>query len=81
MRRKPGRHNERRRTRGSAASLPVLPDRRLMEEHLTAVRRLVEGREFGSLDELNAYLQEALADGGGQRHRPRRGRRWSKPRR
>jgi tetratricopeptide (TPR) repeat protein len=33
---------------------------------LTAVRRLVEGREFGSLEDLNAYLQEALTDGGGQ---------------
>ena len=37
-----------------------------MEEHLTAVRRLVEGREFGSLEDLNAYLQAALADGDGQ---------------
>ena len=42
---------------GRAPELPT--DRRLMERELRAARKIVEGREFQSMDELNVFLQEA----------------------
>ena len=42
----------------------LLPDRRLLEQQMTAITRLLAEREFASLEEANAYLQETLASGG-----------------
>lgn len=39
-------------------------DRRLMERQLAAVERLLAEREFGSIEEANAFLQQALEGGG-----------------
>ena len=39
------------------------PDRRLMERDLRAVQKLVEGQDFASVDELNAYLRQLTAEG------------------
>ena len=39
------------------------PDRRLMERELTAMHRLVAEREWNSVDEINAFLQERLRGG------------------
>jgi hypothetical protein len=36
-----------------------------MEQQMTTIGRLLEGREFESLDDVNAYLHEALAKGAG----------------
>jgi hypothetical protein len=48
-----------------AAPPPLqMPDRRLMEQQMAAIGRLLEGHEFASLDEANAYLQEVLSRGG-----------------
>ena len=46
------------------ASAGPLPDRRLMEQQLAAVSRLLAERDFASLEEANAYLHEALSKGG-----------------
>jgi tetratricopeptide (TPR) repeat protein len=43
-----------------------LPDRRLMEQHLTAMSRLLAEHEFASIEEANAFLQQQLASGGGR---------------
>ncbi len=42
---------------------PPLPDRRLMEQQMSAITRLLAAREFASIEEANAYLREALAEG------------------
>jgi tetratricopeptide (TPR) repeat protein len=42
----------------------TLPDRRLMEQHLTAMSRLLAEHEFASIEEANAFLQHQLASGG-----------------
>lgn len=38
-------------------------DRHLMEQHLAGIGRLLAGKEFASVEEANAYLQEALVGG------------------
>ncbi len=38
-------------------------DRRSMEQQMRAVTRLLEGHDFASLDEANAFLQQQLATG------------------
>ncbi len=42
---------------------PPLPDRRLMEQHMSAITRLLAAREFASIEEANAYLHEVLVEG------------------
>ncbi len=42
---------------------PVPFDRRLMEQQMQAVTRLLEGHDFASLDEANAFIQQQLANG------------------
>ncbi len=42
---------------------PPLPDRRLMEQQMAAITRLLAEREFASIEEANAYLREALVEG------------------
>jgi len=49
--------------RRSGATEPSLPDRRLMEQQMSAITRLLAEREFGSIEEANAYLREALVQG------------------
>jgi tetratricopeptide (TPR) repeat protein len=39
-------------------------DRRLMEQQMTALTRLLAERDFGSIEEANAYIQQLLAGGG-----------------
>ena len=41
--------------------LPPLPDRRLMEQQMAAITRLLANQEFASLEEANAYLQQLSA--------------------
>ena len=43
---------------------PPLPDRRLLDQTMASIHALLEGREFGSIAEMNQYLQEVLAAGG-----------------
>jgi tetratricopeptide (TPR) repeat protein len=63
-RHKPKRRNSTDRTRRS--SPPVLPDRRLMEQQMQTIGRLLEGREFGSIEDVNAYLDSVIGEGEGQ---------------
>lgn len=42
--------------------LPPLPDRRAMEKTMADLSRLLEGREFDSQEEVNAFLQQAVKD-------------------
>jgi tetratricopeptide (TPR) repeat protein len=46
-------------------ALPAFPDRRLLEQQLTAVNRLLSEHEFASVEEANTWLQQQLASGGG----------------
>jgi tetratricopeptide (TPR) repeat protein len=41
-----------------------MADRRLMEQQMAAIGRLLEGHEFTSAEEANAYLQDVLSRGG-----------------
>jgi len=50
--------------RSAGSSADKLPDRRLMEQQLAAVTRLLSEHEFGSLEEANAFLQQTLTSGG-----------------
>lgn len=45
------------------APLPPLPDRRLMDQHLAQIGRLLEGHDFASIEEANAFLQHAIRGG------------------
>jgi tetratricopeptide (TPR) repeat protein len=46
---------------------PDLPaDRRLLEQELTAMSRLLSQHDFASIEEANAFLQQQLGSGGGQ---------------
>ena len=63
-RNKPKGRNGTGRTRRS--SPPVLPDRRLMEQQMATIGRLLEGREFDSLEDVNTYLHDVLGEGDGQ---------------
>ncbi len=42
---------------------PVPFDRRVMEQQMQAITRLLEGHDFASLDEANAFIQQQLASG------------------
>lgn len=50
----------------SRATPPAAPamDRRLMEQTMNQVTRLLESREFSSMEEANAVIQQLLASGG-----------------
>ena len=49
--------------RASGPTEPSLPDRRLMEQQMSAITRLLAERDFASIEEANAYLREALVEG------------------
>ena len=42
---------------------PAAFDRRLMEQQMQAITRLLESHDFASLDEANAFIQGQLASG------------------
>src|SRR5262245_44417758 len=42
---------------------PVVFDRRMMEQQMQAITRLLAGQEFASADEANAFLDQQLAGG------------------
>ena len=42
---------------------PPAPDRRTLDETIAGIMALLEGQEFTSIEEINAYLQELLIDG------------------
>jgi tetratricopeptide (TPR) repeat protein len=42
---------------------PVPFDRRVLEQQMQAITRLLEGHDFASLDEANAFIQQQLASG------------------
>lgn len=44
----------------------LLADRRLLEQELTAMSRLLSQHDFASIEEANAFLQQLLERGGGQ---------------
>jgi tetratricopeptide (TPR) repeat protein len=54
-----------------AASLPPLPDRRLMDQHLAQIDRLLEGRDFATIEEANTFLKQALVGGSPPTFAPR----------
>jgi tetratricopeptide (TPR) repeat protein len=41
-----------------------MPDRRLMERTMADMGKLLEGRNFETMEEVNAFLQSAMANGG-----------------
>ena len=43
--------------------LPPLPDRRLMDQHLAQIGRLLEGQDFATIAEANTFLQQAIVGG------------------
>jgi tetratricopeptide (TPR) repeat protein len=45
------------------APMALAFDRRVMEQQMQAITRLLEGHDFASLDEANAFLQQQLATG------------------
>src|SRR3989449_7579455 len=49
---------------GAVATEPPLGGRGAMERAMAEVGRLLADREFGSIEEMNAYLERALADPG-----------------
>lgn len=51
--------------------LPPLPDRRLMDQHLAQIGRLLEGQDFATIEEANAFLQQALIGGSPPAFAPR----------
>jgi tetratricopeptide (TPR) repeat protein len=62
-RKKPARRGPPKRSR--TAGPARLPDRRLMEQQMAIIGRLLEGHEFGSVEEANAFLHEVIGDSGG----------------
>lgn len=56
---KPKDKSEGRRT----GSVPELPDRRAAEKVVAGIGRLLREREFGSVEEANAFLQQVVAGG------------------
>ncbi len=52
---------------GAAAALP---SRESLERSLRDVGAILQEKEFASIEEANAYLQEVLAKGGPPRRRP-----------
>ncbi len=57
--------------RPPAAPLPPLPDRRLMDQHLAQIDRLLEGQDFATIEEANAFLKQALVGGSPPTFAPR----------
>lgn len=53
-------------SRSPAEAAPVtgLPDRRLMEQQMAQIGRLLQSHDFASIEEANAFIQEMLATGG-----------------
>lgn len=51
--------------------LPPLSDRRLMDQHLAQIGRLLEGQDFATIEEANAFLQQALIGGSPPSFAPR----------
>lgn len=49
---------------GAAAPTPGLPDRRLMEQPMAQIGRLLQSHDFASIEEANAFIQQMLATGG-----------------
>ena len=49
---------------GVAAPTPGLPDRRLMEQQMAQIGRLLQSHDFASIEEANAFIQQMLATGG-----------------
>lgn len=45
------------------AARQTMPDRRLMEQTLDSIGALLQGREFASIEEANAFLQSILSEG------------------
>ncbi len=48
----------------AAAPTPGLPDRRLMEQQMAQIGRLLQSHDFASIEEANAFIQQMLATGG-----------------
>ena len=48
-----------------------MPDRRLMDQHLAQIRRLLEGQDFATIEEANAFLKQALLGGSPPTFAPR----------
>lgn len=48
----------------AGSSSPGLPDRRLMEQQMAQIGRLLQSHDFASIEEANAFLQQMLATGG-----------------
>ncbi len=57
----PSRKSPRAQRQSAPPSAPF--DRRLMEQQMQAITRLLEGHDFASLDEANAFIQQQLASG------------------
>jgi len=53
----------RKRIKPESDSTSSFPDRRAMEKTLADIGRLLSEREFESIDEVNAYIEEVLASG------------------
>lgn len=43
----------------------ALPDRRLMERHIREVHKIMESKEFDSIEEVNEYMHQLLNETGG----------------
>jgi len=48
----------------AGSPFPGLPDRRLMEQQMAQIGRLLQSHDFASIEEANAFLQQMLATGG-----------------
>jgi len=48
-----------------------MPDRRLMDQHLAQIERLLEGQDFATIEEANAFLKQALVGGSPPTFAPR----------
>ncbi len=53
----------RKKTGGPQLPVAPLPDRRLMDQHLAQIGRLLEGHDFPTIEEANAFLQQAISGG------------------
>ncbi len=63
MSKKPRKRKRRQQDEAKADTGPPPVDRRAMEKSIADVGRLLEGKDFASIDEMNAFLQDALASG------------------
>jgi tetratricopeptide (TPR) repeat protein len=55
----------------SSSDDPPIPPRRALERVMTDLTRLLDEQQFASLEEVNAFLQRTLAEGGPPSHPPR----------